>query len=720
MVDDDSARRGRIGGSGRWFDLETPLGKDVLATTAMVGEEGVSRLFRFDITVVSEQQSIAPDDLLGKAVTLSLDCDDGGSASGEADPRDTTAPRERRDLRGPPAAGGSAGGEPRRHVNGIVTRIRAGRILQQGLREFRLEVSPKLWILQRSSRYKVFQALSAKDIVVQILKDAGIEYQDKLTLTYDAREYCVQYGETDFDFMTRLMHEEGIFYVFEHASGKHTLILHDAKTWSSGEAKPVQYAPDATQFSDTITTFEYGSELTDHKWLATDYEFKTAAKVPESTQASSKPPTAIKSAWQHQIHGAGQVKSSGEDSKIETKSVERAAKINADSADGRYETGHGTGADPRFVPGMIFEITDHADPALAGRSFVVTEVRHDAIEPPTHTQPGDATRRKPYRNTFACVPAEIAVPLPVPPQKPIARGPMTGVVVGPQGSEVHTDKHGRIRVQFYWDRVGTMDDKSSCYIRVAQAWAGKSWGTVFIPRVGMEVVVQFLDGDPDRPLVTGTVYNGTNTPPWNLPDKMTKSGILTRSTKGGAVADANEISFEDDKGKEVLLIHAQRDLTREVENDETITVDHDQTTQVKNDRTTTVKEGNDTLTVKTGDQTHEITTGNRTHTIKTGNDTLDVNTGNRAVTVKTGHHDVKVNTGNASLTCSIGKIALTAAQSVKLTCGQNTLELTPSGITLNGIQIALKATAMLDEKAPMINIKADGIATLGGGLVKIN
>ncbi|MDP4025126.1 type VI secretion system tip protein TssI/VgrG [Methylobacterium sp. NEAU 140] len=719
MQDDDPERRATAGTAGRWFDFETPLGKDALVATAMVGEEGVSRLFRFEVTAVSARQSIAPEDLLGKSVTLSLDCDAGGT-NVVSDRRDEPDDGRDRDRERETSGGGGGGGEPRRYVHGLVTRFWSGRILQQGLREYRVEIAPKLWVLQRTARYKVYQAQSAKDIVLQLLKDANVEYQSKLTLTYTAREYCVQYGETDFDFMSRLMHEEGIFYTFEHAKDKHTLMLYDSKTWSSAQPKSIAYHPGNQQFSDTVNTFEYGPELTDYKWLATDYEFKTADTVVESTQTSSKPPSSVKSAWQQHVHGMGLVKSNGDDSKIETASVERTAKIGADHADGAYETGRGNASDPRFVPGLTFKVQGHADTALADRSFVLTEVRHDAIEPPIHTQPGETVRRDPYRSTFVCVPAEVPIPLPPPPQKPIARGPVTGLVVGPSGSEIHTDKHGRVRVQFYWDRIGTKDEKSSCFIRVAQAWAGKSWGAVFIPRVGMEVVVQFLDGDPDRPLVTGTVYNGTNTPPWTLPDKMTKSGILTRSTKSGAVADANEISFEDDKGKEILLIHAQRDLTREVENDEKITVDHDQITEVKNDRTTTVKEGNDTLTVKQGNQTHEVTQGNRTHTIKTGNDSLEVSTGNRTVTIKTGNHDVKVNTGNASLTCSIGKIEMTAAQSIKLTCGGSSVELTPAGITLKAPTISIKADAMLEEKAPMVTIKGDGMTTIEGGLVKIN
>ena len=358
----------------------------------------------------------------------------------------------------------------------------------------------------------------------------------------------------------------------------------------------------------------------------------------------------------------------------------------------------------------------------------MTRVRHDGWEAAQGAQSREE-KRPPYRNSFDSIPAKVALPRPVPPQKPLARGPTTGLVVGPSGAEIHTDKYGRVRVQFFWDQIGTKDEKSSCFIRVAQPWSGKNWGSVFIPRVGMEVVVHFLDGDPDRPLITGTVYNGSNLPPWTLPDQMNKSGIMTRSTKNGEAANANELSFDDTKGSEIFLLHAEKDLKREVENDETINVGHDQVSTITNARTITVKQSDDTLTIEQGNRSHtikqgndtlEVTTGDRSQTIKTGNDALEVTTGNRTVTVKTGNHTLAVSLGNAGIKCDAGSLALEAAQSVKLTCGMNTLELTPSGIKLNGVQVSLQATAMLEEKAPMISVKADGMAQIEGGIVQIN
>ncbi|MGO4835856.1 type VI secretion system Vgr family protein, partial [Rhizobiaceae sp. 2RAB30] len=313
--------------------------------------------------------------------------------------------------------------------------------------------------------------------------------------------------------------------------------------------------------------------------------------------------------------------------------------------------------------------------------------------------------------------------------KPIVRGPQTALVVGPSGQELHTDKYGRIRIQFPWDRYGAKDEKSSCFVHVAQALAGNGWGTVFIPRIGMEVVVHFLDGDPDRPLVTGAVYNGANAPPWALPGNMTKSGLLSRSTLSGATANANELSFEDKKGEEKILFHAEKDFVREVENDDTLVVDHDQTRTIKNNRTTTITEGNDELTIKAGNRTETITKGNETLGINQGNRTVTLGQGNDALTLDAGNRTTKLTQGNDTLTldagnltakASAGTVTIEAARGITLKCGQNTVEVTPQGITINGMKVTVQGTAKSEIKAPIVDVSGDGMVKVAGGMVKIN
>jgi type VI secretion system secreted protein VgrG len=245
----------------------------------------------------------------------------------------------------------------------------------------------------------------------------------------------------------------------------------------------------------------------------------------------------------------------------------------------------------------------------------------------------------------------------------------------------------------------------------------------------MEVVVQFLDGDPDRPLVTGAVYNADNMPPWALPGNMTKSGLLTRSTKSGQTANANELSFEDKKGEEKITVHAEKDFLREVENDDTLDVGHDQKRTIKNDRTTTITEGNDSLTVKKGNRTQKIETGNdtldidkgnRTETLSAGNDTLTLKQGDRTVTLTMGNDSLTLNQGNQTTKASTGKITLEAMQAITLKCGGSTVELTPGGITMKGVTLSIEGSAKTDVKGPIVNVAGDGMAILKGGMVKIN
>jgi type VI secretion system secreted protein VgrG len=264
---------------------------------------------------------------------------------------------------------------------------------------------------------------------------------------------------------------------------------------------------------------------------------------------------------------------------------------------------------------------------------------------------------------------------------------------------------------------------------VAQSLAGSNWGSIFVPRIGMEVVVQFLDGDPDRPLVTGAVYNADNMPPWALPANMTKSGLLTRSSKSGQTANANELSFEDKKGEEKITFHAEKDFLREVENDDALDVGHDQTRTIKNNRTTeitegheslTIKKGNRTETIETGNETLDITKGDRAVTLAAGGDTLTLKQGDRAVTLTVGNDSLTLDQGNQTTKASAGKITLEAMQGITLKCGSSTVEITQAGITMKGVTVSIEGSAKSEIKGPIVNVAGDGMAIVKGGIVKIN
>ncbi|MEY3760634.1 MAG: type secretion system tip protein VgrG, partial [Pseudomonadota bacterium] len=291
---------------------------------------------------------------------------------------------------------------------------------------------------------------------------------------------------------------------------------------------------------------------------------------------------------------------------------------------------------------------------------------------------------------------------------PFVQGPQTATVVGKSGEEIWTDKYGRIKVQFHWERDGKKNETSSCWIRVAAPIAGKQWGWVSLPRIGQEVVVSFLEGNPDRPLITGSVYNANQMPPYTLPANQTQSGLKTRSSKEGTADNFNELRFEDKKGSEEVYVHAEKDFNCVIENNETRKIGLDkkdagnQTTEIYNNRTTTLKMGNETLTVEKG---------NRVNDVDTGNDTLNVKKGNCAT---------KVSLGNYTLDVDAGKATVTAMVSIELKVGANSIKIEQSGITIKGIMVKVEGSAMLDAKSPLTTVSGDGMLTLKGGLTMIN
>jgi type VI secretion system secreted protein VgrG len=433
------------------------------------------------------------------------------------------------------------------------------------------------------------------------------------------------------------------------------------------------------------------------------------------------------------------------------------AKVRIEEVEAGYDTAVGASGCSSFAPGGKFDLTVH--PADNGK-YVLAAVEHTGTE---NWVAGAAGGAADYRNEFVCMPAAVPFRPARTTPRPRVFGPQPAVVVGPSGEEIYTDKYGRVKVQFYWDRVGKKDENSSCWMRVAELWAGQNWGMVFTPRIGQEVLVEFLEGDPDQPVVTGRVYNASQMPPYALPDNMTQSGVKTRSSKGGGAADFNELRFEDKAGSEDVYFHAQKDFHRVVENDDDLKVGHDQTIEIKNDRTETVKEGNESITIEKGDRTEtvkqgnesvtisqgnrtvEVSQGDDTHTVKTGkrtvtvesDDTLTVNTGNRAVTVKTGNdthavktgnHEVMVELGNDTLTVKVGNHSVKvnagastteAMQSITLKVGPSQVKIDPSGVTIKGMNIKVEGTVQTEVKGLMTSVQGSAMTQIKGGITMI-
>lgn len=530
--------------------IETILGPDVLLLFGMVGEEGLSRLFHYNLDVLADNHVKVPmEQLLGQRLIVSLGLPEGRY----------------------------------RHFSGICSRVSRGHT-DNTFTRYRLEMVPQVWFLTRKANCRIFQHQNVPDILAEVLK--GLDVKFELNGDYQPRDYCVQYRETDFDFISRLMEEEGIFYDFIHSENGHTMMIADTPGVHPEMPKPslLKYhqTEDSHAMESRVTSWEESQELRPGKWTLRDHCFERP-KDPFEVQEAIRGEVEVGDASRsikirnndkleiYDYPGAFAQRFDG----VDAGGGDRAGDINKIRPDGEHTVGirmeqdavrtleiRGKSLYRNLTAGHLFELAGqgHAD-----GNYLMTWVRHEAKFESEYRSTDGGGGEFLYGNTFTCIPAE----LPYRPQrvtpKPVVHGSQTAVVVGPAGYEIFTDKYGRIKVQFPWDRIGRRDSSSSCWIRVAQLAAGNRWGASFWPRVGQEVVVAFLEGDPDQPLVVGSVYNADQMPPYlgQGPDSKHAednkvSGIKTNSTKGGQ--GYNELRFDDTAKKEQLFLHAQRNM----------------------------------------------------------------------------------------------------------------------------------------------------------------
>ncbi|RKG79717.1 type VI secretion system Vgr family protein [Corallococcus terminator] len=522
-----------------------------------------------------------------------------------------------------------------RFFHGVVARIdRRDEGTGPQRRRYRVTVVPRLWTLRHTRRSRIFQELTVPQIVHKVLEQGQVEHRLALSSSYRKRDYCVQYRESDLAFVSRLLEEEGIFYLFEHGEDAHTMVLGDAAS-----ANPAMMGDPKLVFRERsrmvapkefIHSLSAKLEVQPGAVAMRDFNFTRPAQDLGATTSADDGESALEIydyPGLYEDPGAGKA----------------LAKIRLEELRARVETVSGASYSRRICAGHTFELAEHPDSAL-NRKYLPLSVKHTGhqIEALVAEQ-ASLGAKEGYLNEFLCQPATVPFrPLRSTP-RPVIPGAQTAIVVGPSGEEIHTDEHGRIKVQFHWDREGKSDDKSSCWIRVSQAWAGPGWGALYLPRIGQEVVVEFLEGDPDRPIITGSVYNGQNPPPIDLPAEKTKSTLRSSSSPGGD--GFNELRFEDAAGSEEVYFHAQKDLNIVVENDKTQLVGGNETLLVKKDRSRTI-EGNQSLEVKKNDDS-----------VVGGNQSLAV-TGNRSTTVM-GNHSEAV-TGDQS-------VAVSGNQSVSVT-----------------------------------------------------
>ncbi|MBW2740154.1 MAG: type VI secretion system tip protein VgrG [Deltaproteobacteria bacterium] len=499
----------------RLIAIDTPLGKDALLLTGCHGIEGISGLFSFELNLLSENHNITFEDIIGKNVTVSIILADGDKRFFNGIISSFSQGR----------GGGEAGGDP--HFS-----------------HYTATMVPWLWLLTRTADSRIFQKLSVPDIVEKIFTEKGfLDYKLLLNDSYDKRDYCVQYRETDFNFVSRLLEEEGICYLFEHDEEKHTLILADAsdkfKPCPKQESARYQISAGGWLEEDVITSLDKMQEIRPAKYTINDFNFEipsTDMKVDVSTKQMLGP-------GEREIYdypGLYTKKAQGE----------RLTTIRMEEEETKITTITGSSDCRAFTSGYRFDLLEYFREDMNNKPYVLVSVNHGATEPLGGS--GQESGQS-YANSFTCIPFDVPCRPPRLTPKPVVEGAQTAIVVGPAGEEIYTDEHGRVKVQFHWDREGKKDENSSCWIRVSQVWAGAGWGAMHIPRIGQEVIVDFLEGDPDRPIITGRVYHGTNTPPYSLPDEKTKSTIKSDSSLGGG--GSNEIRFEDKKGEEEIYLH---------------------------------------------------------------------------------------------------------------------------------------------------------------------
>lgn len=583
----------------RLISVTTALGKDKLLLTSFDGDETISEIFHFQLEFISEDDAVSAYDIVGKTLTVTVNTDS------------------------------------KRYFHGFVKDFTRGEVSTDGLRCYYATVVPWLWFLEKASDCRIFQDKTVVDIVKAVFSEHGFSdfNTGKLGGGYMKRDYCVQYNETDLAFVERLLAEEGIAYSFKHDKSKHELILFDKTSSCENCAEASVFFTQGPAPESHLDSWNRTHEYRTGKFTHRDYNYDTPPKTLEASAATNINLPKAKSYEQYSYPGFYGVDGD----------AKRLTKLRLEAEESQHDVISASGNCASFSAGGKFRLDKHETKSEKG-GYLIVSIKHLAAD--TTYFSGQNNEGASYSNTFTCVPDKINV-RPISNQlKTVMRGPQTAIVVGPSGQEVYLDDKGRIKVQFPWDRKGKKDEGSSCWVRVAQTWAGNKWGSFFIPRIGHEVVVDYLDGDPDRPLVTGTVYNADNQPPYT---SKTQSGIKTQSTKGGGASNYNELRFDDKKGSEEVYLRAEKDHNRLVKNDEVGNIENDQTTNIKNDQATNIK----------------------------GKQTVDVK--------KT--------------------IFITANQSIELKVGGSTIKIEPSGITLKATKIEIDGTIAEVKGSGMVTVK---------------
>jgi type VI secretion system secreted protein VgrG len=589
----------------RLLTIDTPLGKDKLVLTELAGEEEISKPFSFVAVMRSEDPDIKPERLIGSKVTVWIK-------------RETTEPVP---------------------IGGMVRSFSSASLNVRGFREYHAEIVPWLWFLSCTTDSRIFQNLTVPKIIETIFGEYGFtDYEmGGLTGSYQSLDFCVQYRETALAFISRWMEELGIFYFFRHEANRHVMVLGD----NNRAFKPVveKDALFGDHSGSNISQWRHSYQFRSGRYAHKDFAFKTPSQDLLTTESSLLKLQRASAFEVYDYPGGYTQKGDGQ----------QLTRLRMEEHEAAYHTVAGASICASFFAGGKFTMARHHLQAEEKQEYVLQRVTHRASD---YTYIATDMGPPSYDNTFEAFPADTKFRPPGRAHWPTVQGPQTATVVGPGGETIHTDKYGRVKLQFHWDRRGKKDDKSSCWVRVSQNWAGKGWAGVFIPHVGHEVVVSFLEGNPDMPLVTGRVYNAENMQAISLPANKTQSAIRDHS--------GNEILMEGKGGVQDIRIHAVKDMHETVDHDHVSNITNDETTTIGGNRTETVTK-NETITIS-GNRTENVAQNEsvtigiaRTHTIGAV-DTLTVGA-------------ARIETVGAAETISVGaarSISVGAMQSVQI------------------------------------------------------
>ena len=630
----------------RIFAVNTPLGEDVLLFYRMIATEQLGRLFEYELELLSERTDIELTEVLGKNMTVRVQL-----------------PESR--------------GSGTRYFNGFVTRF--SYLGMRGMRYgvYRATLSPWLWFLTRTSDCRIFQEKTIPQIIEAIFQEQGF---------------------TDFNFVSRLMEQAGIYYYFKHENGKHTLVLADDYsahgTFPNYDEVPY-YPPDVMQWKERDHIYEWTVEkqVQPGGYSLNDFDFTSPAKT--LRQVVNMPKSHAMAKFEVYDYPGEYTEASDGDNYTKIRLQELLA---------QHEILQGLGVVRGVATGYLFSLTNSGRQDQ-NRQYLVVAASYELQSDPYESTPNPEWVGKPYQVRITAIDAQQPYRAPRITPKPVVQGPQTAIVVGPSGEEIYTDQYGRVKCHFHWDRHDNADENSSCWIRVAQNWAGKKWGAIYLPRIGQEVIVDFLEGNPNLPIITGRVYNGANLPPYTLPDKKTMSTLKSLSSKGGD--GFNEFRFEDDKGKEQIFLHGERDEDIRIKNDAREWIGSERHLIVKKKQFEQV-EGEKHLIVKSGeggsgDQFEKIAGEKHQQVVGNYNQKVD-----GTLSLKVGMNQQEKVGQNHALDAGMEihlkagmKVVIEAGMQLTIKAGANFIDLGPSGITISG--------------APMVKIAGSPMVMINSG-----